>query len=163
MTARDGAPRGPSKAETGSVDSPGERRTELADISFPEEELARGPDRQTREEQVDLEWQRRIVEIELLQLEGEARRQDIEERKTYATRVYWMLSAWLFALLGILLLSGFAGFTTFDLSDSVLIALVSGTTVNVIGVFVVVMRYLFPRHSVDRQVREGRAPASRGS
>lgn len=34
---------------------------------------------------------------------------------------------------------------SFKLSDSVLIALIGGTTVNVIGLFLVVANYLFPR------------------
>lgn len=35
----------------------------------------------------------------------------------------------------------------FDLADGVLLALIGGTTANVIGLFLVVARYLFPRRN----------------
>ena len=45
----------------------------------------------------------------------------------------------------LLFVQGWQSTTAFDLSDNVLIVLITGTTVNVIGVFVVVMNYLFPK------------------
>jgi hypothetical protein len=37
----------------------------------------------------------------------------------------------------------------FKLTDAVLIAAISGTTINVIGIFIIVARYLFPQRPVS--------------
>ena len=69
-------------------------------------------------------------------------RQDIKERKKYARWIYWLLCAWLAALFGLLLLRGFLHI---DLTDKVLVALITGTTANVLGIFAIVVAYLFPK------------------
>jgi hypothetical protein len=69
---------------------------------------------------------------------------DIENRGKYTKRLYWTMVGWMSAAYLVLLLTGWTvgGFT---LSDSVLIALITGTTANVIGLFVIVARYLFTK------------------
>ncbi len=84
------------------------------------------------------------AELDLHRVEIESRKQDIGERKRYAKAVFLLICTWLLALFLVL---GLQGFKTggFSLSDSVLLALVGGTTVNVIGIFIVVVSYLFPK------------------
>lgn len=68
--------------------------------------------------------------------------QDLEMRKGYARCLFLVLCAWLLFIVGLLVFQGF-GWYDFSLSDSVLIAALGTTTVNVIGLFVLVARYLF--------------------
>lgn len=74
-------------------------------------------------------------------------RQDRDERKSYAHKLYWLVLIWLLTILWIILLQGagnipFIG-TTFKLSDTVLITLITTTTANVAAFFLVVVKYLF--------------------
>ena len=72
-------------------------------------------------------------------------RQARTQRKEYAIRVYKLIRAWLLAICLFLVLAGFGGaFGFFRIADAILIALIGGTTVNVLGLFVIVMRHLFP-------------------
>lgn len=82
------------------------------------------------------------IENKLKAEELKQREQDREQRKIYALRSLWFLIGYMIFVFIILLLSGFklCGFT---LSDGVLIATVTTTTANVIGIFAFVMMYLF--------------------
>jgi hypothetical protein len=90
-------------------------------------------------------------------------RDDLDARKKYANRAFWIVACWLMAILAIIFLQGFFGHMPltvsitgcgvtlsasnpmfFFLSDSVLIALIGGTTASVIGILGFVMKYLFP-------------------
>jgi hypothetical protein len=95
------------------------------------------PDSATRKEQQELDGQERLA-----LLTGMV--QDIAERKKYSGRIFWLLAFWLGGIFILLLLQGGSPYHWFSLSDSVLIAAISGTTINVIGIFIVVTRYLFP-------------------
>ena len=83
-------------------------------------------------------------EEELAKEEIEDRRQDRRERKEYARKIFVLICGWLIGIAVILLCSGFGVFG-FAFSDGVLIALISGTTVNVLGLFIIVANYLFPK------------------
>ena len=69
--------------------------------------------------------------------------QDRQERLKYAERLFSLVSGWLAGVGLIILFEGFH-YNYFNLSDSVLLALLGTTTVNVLGLFYVVTRYLFP-------------------
>lgn len=80
----------------------------------------------------------------------EDRREDLEnkkqnrnQRKSYANRLFWFLYAYMGLVFLVLLLCGFSLFG-FNLSDTVLVALITTTTANVIGIFAFVVHYLFP-------------------
>ena len=79
-----------------------------------------------------------------LEIENQGLTQNIEERKKYAHRIYCMISVWLGGVFVILLLAGF-NFLSFRVSDSVLLAVIGSTTVNVLGLFYIVTNYLFPK------------------
>jgi hypothetical protein len=105
-------------------------------------------DSKTRREERDYEQEAREARLRGLN-------QDIDERKKYANRTFALLCAWIALLFVVLGFQGFGARTGFALSDKVLITLITGTTVNVIGIFLAVMNYLFP------SVRGGRHPLVR--
>ncbi|MEG2273228.1 MAG: hypothetical protein RSC05_13255 [Acinetobacter sp.] len=94
-------------------------------------------------------------------LQNDLQEQLIVMRETYASKAYRFVWLWSIALIVILVLQGSDAPSvklfslqfnahTFNLSDKVLIALISGVTVNIVAVFVVVIRNLFPsEHKVN--------------
>lgn len=74
-------------------------------------------------------------------------RQDTDERKSYADRLFKFLVIYMLLVFAVLLLQGFA-FLGFHLADAVIITLISTTTANIIAVFVFVVKYLF--HPKDK-------------
>lgn len=89
-------------------------------------------------------------------LKGQVRRQQQNNkmRKIYASKAYKFVWLWSIFFFVILLLSGYKDLTIeglnfkltskFELSEPVLIALITGVTVNIVAVFIIVMRNLFP-------------------
>lgn len=75
-------------------------------------------------------------------LKNEEKRQDINMRKVYADHIFTLVSLYMFAVFFILILNGSP--SSFHLSDTVLVTLLGTTTANVIGVLIVVAKYLFP-------------------
>ena len=73
--------------------------------------------------------------------------QNIGERKKYASRIFWLVCGWLGFVGIIVFISGLEGHLfggiRLSLPESVIIALITTTTINVIGIFLFVMRYLF--------------------
>jgi hypothetical protein len=105
------------------------------------------PDANSKAEATDYEEAHKDLDLQ-------DKSQYIKARKTYAARVYWLVLGWLIATLLIVLFSGYPGerISLFGLnmlgpkiSDPVLIALISGTSVNVIGLLAIVIAYLFPK------------------
>jgi len=90
-----------------------------------------------------LEQQRLLLENHTRNLANEGQKQDTQERKKYAQRIFWMLSGWLLIVLSAIVISG-SGLLEFHLSDAVLLALIGSTTANVAGFFFAVVKYLFP-------------------
>lgn len=73
--------------------------------------------------------------------------QTLKQRKKYANRVYVLIFAWLVSIFALVLIAGtssFFGICKFSLSDNVLLAMIGSTTLNVIGIFIIVMKHLFP-------------------
>ncbi len=71
--------------------------------------------------------------------------QDLLERKKYAHRIYCLVMGWLVAMLGLMACEGFGSRIRFQLSDSIILAAIGATTVNVLGMLYVVANYLFPK------------------
>ena len=95
------------------------------------------PDSRTQEEQEDLGRQEHKAKIDELV-------QNRTERKLYASRIFKLVCWWL-AVIGLMLfLQGFGGLIGFTLPASVLITAIGSTTATVIGIFLIVTRYLFP-------------------
>ena len=82
------------------------------------------------------------IEARQKNLDLQSQSQDIAERKKYALWLYVLIVGWLISVM----LAVFLG-QLCHISDSVLIALITGLSVNVTGLFVLVVRYLFYRPS----------------
>jgi len=90
------------------------------------------------------ELDRQIKEAHLEEL-----RQDIKERKKYASRIFWSVAGWVILTGVAILLRGFHGTKfwmltiSFQVPDNVLIAMVGGTAAGLLGLLLTVTKYLF--------------------
>ncbi len=70
-----------------------------------------------------------------------------DQRRRYARYTFWLTVSWIFVVLVILIpasfYNAFSGKHVLEISDTVLIALLTTTTLNVFGFFLLVMKYLF--------------------
>jgi hypothetical protein len=94
---------------------------------------------------------KRLAEEEYVQFEREKRRievasaaQDLADRTSWGRKVFWLLVVWLVLVVAAVTFQGF-GWFRFHISDSVLIALISTTTANVLSLGYIVANYLFPK------------------
>lgn len=92
---------------------------------------------------------------EMVGLEVQAKRADIvqegelhETRKIYSSRLFWLIVAWLSVVVLFVALTATIK-PYFNLSDSVLIAFITSTTVSVLGLFMLVAKWLFPQPPKD--------------
>ena len=69
-------------------------------------------------------------------------KQKLKGREKYGPLIVCIVTGWLLVLIAILVLQGF-GYRSFSLSDVVLTALISGVSVNVVGLFYIVIKFLF--------------------
>ncbi len=69
------------------------------------------------------------------------KRQRRVQRRDYAERIFSLMVWWLLGIGGILLLQALSN--EFYLSENVLLALIGGTTANVLGIFYYVAKFLF--------------------
>ena len=95
----------------------------------------------------ELELRTRLNAVEVLEHELEAKRFMLDMRKRYAKYLFGLCVAWLIFIGCIIWMSGMGGTYChpFKLSDAVLIALITTTTLNVLGLFLGVTLWLFPR------------------
>ena len=96
------------------------------DLIKAPEVVSNKPDKLTREE------------LEIQELAG-----NITARKRYARGIFILVISWITAVLVLLFFQGFQIYG-FHLSDSVLLGALGSTTANIIGVLIIVIRYLFP-------------------
>jgi hypothetical protein len=101
------------------------------------------------------------TEVEKLKIENTQRQADMDERKKYAVRLFKLILGWLFAVLLTVWFSAvritmpswwptcLPLWSKFDLTDTVLVTLIGSTTATVIGLLVIVVRYLFPNRDGD--------------
>lgn len=82
------------------------------------------------------------MEIANLQEELDGKQQDRKQRKVFAQCIFGLVCAYLLVVLVVIF---FVGFGLMTLSDIVLNVLLTTTTANVIGIFVIVAKYLFHR------------------
>ncbi len=68
----------------------------------------------------------------------------IQSRKDYASKIFKLVVWWLIGLGVVVLLSGWK-IEGFALDRAVLLALIGGTTLNVLGIFTIVTNFLFPK------------------
>lgn len=99
------------------------------------------------------EWQALVIENKLRAEELENRRQDRRERKIYARISFGFLSLYMLLVFSILIFNGLELYG-FHFDNSALIALITTTTANVIGIFAFVMKYLFSRQEGYKQANK---------
>jgi len=80
------------------------------------------------------------VELDNRREELEGKKQDRKQRGKFSIWIFAFMGVYMAAVVTVLILSG-AG--VLNLDDSVLIAMMTTTTADVIGVFIVVAKYLF--------------------
>jgi hypothetical protein len=93
-----------------------------------------------------LKYRERLTRVESLEHELTAERQLLGLRKGYATALFILMSVWLI-FIGMVLVSSGTGIwcgRQFHLSDAVVVALITTTTINVLGLFYIVAKWLFP-------------------
>lgn len=88
----------------------------------------------------DYSSKREAIEIAQLQEELDSKKQDRVQRKEYANKIFNLLRIYLLSVFLILCCNGLEWFS---LKDTVLVAIVTTTTANVIGIFYFVAKYLF--------------------
>lgn len=93
----------------------------------------------------------------------------VSERKIYANKIFCLVVYWLVGIAFFLVLQGFH-VMGFNLADKTMLALIGGTTLNVVGIFAVVANFLFPKNgspiltkdlSTSRGSRRAEPPSSR--
>ena len=92
-----------------------------------------------------LDFEKKYIDLRSDYEKLDSDRQDREERKVFARRIFWLLAFFIFATLLIIFL---VGFDVLDLSDAVLITMLSTMSANVIGIFIYVVKYLFNRPNI---------------
>jgi hypothetical protein len=90
------------------------------------------PDQQTKTE----------IDHERRRLENAGLAQDITARRKYAFRVFLLVIGWILGVYLLLVFQGF-GFHQFRLADNILLAAVGSTTANIIGILLIIVKYLF--------------------
>lgn len=104
---------------------------------------------------------------------------DTKARKKYARKIFRLIKWWLIGIGALIVLQGFLGKREisiafhwfgspwrssihFELSDSVLLALIGGTTASVIGLFAIVANYLFAKRPDEKEAEKKDSKRARG-
>ena len=123
-----------------------------APIAEAIEEIAVVAAVESEKEPLDLTASEFRLQAERLELENERLRDENEQlkdvhelRKEYIPKLFWLTVGWLAFV--VVIVWHVAEDRDFYLSDNILIALITSTTVNVIGIFVIAARWLFPHRS----------------
>lgn len=119
-------------------------KSELKDALDDNDTIGISKDHREHSEAADRE--KKLVDEKLKGLE-----QDREQRKEFSHKIYALVCIWLGLLIFILCMSAWGihfyplPSKEFFLSDNVLIALITGTSANIIGLMAIVILYLFPK------------------
>ncbi|HLK12367.1 MAG TPA: hypothetical protein VKW76_13395 [Candidatus Binatia bacterium] len=143
----------PPKAELDLIKVPAEPLPEEEGERFERQEAEALDRERTKEDQ--LQDRERQLALDIKEHGLRQARHELAERTKYAGRLFNLILWWLVGIGGIILLQGFHRLPfwphiRFRLSDPALLALIGGTTLNVLGIFVVVVNYLFPKRRDGR-------------
>ena len=98
---------------------------------------------QDKVESLEVQNQKQNLELQGIKQQLSHRGDNHVLRFKYALYTFTLVAVWLACVGGCVLLSGFS-LWGFKLSDSVLIAFITSTTINVVGLFVLVAKWMFP-------------------
>lgn len=105
------------------------------------EEVAKEERKELQDERIH-ELEKQALELQLLKAQIRKFEDDNTGRREFSRSIFTVTVIWMFLVLMIIVQSASG---RWHLSDSVLIALITTTTANVIGVFIIVANYLFNR------------------
>lgn len=92
----------------------------------------------------ELEYRTKLNKVEKLEHELEAERLMLDHRKCFSWVIFSLSAGWLVFIGTFLWLFSAQNAPSKHVSDSVLIALITTTTANVLGLFFIVAHWLFP-------------------
>lgn len=124
--------------------------SELEAVDEPDDDTQPSPGlshhdrRLTPDSLADSERRKLDAEARLAETKATSAEQNLEERKRYADRIFKLIVCWLAGVGLMLFFQGQEHASSFYLDETVLIALIGGTTANVLVIFYVVVKYLFP-------------------
>ena len=118
--------------------SPAELIKQAALRDNPDKEFTEAPDLE-----IDLVEHKLFYEIESLKQNLVESQETHKLRLNYSGKIFFLVCAWLVCVAVAVFLAGFS-YKDFSLSDKVLIAFITSTTINVVGLFVVVAKWMFP-------------------
>jgi hypothetical protein len=105
--------------------------------------------------ELSAEAEKKLHEADRLKIENQGLRDALKEakdlhgiRKEYIGKLFGLIQVWLIIVVIFLILSAFIK-QYFTLSDSVIIAFITSTTVSVLGLFVLVAKWLYPSSQKD--------------
>lgn len=73
----------------------------------------------------------------------------IELKEKFSKQIFYLTIGWLIVVLAIVVFKGYELFG-FDLSDNVIMTLIGSTTANILGLLVIILKYVFSPHKLDR-------------
>jgi len=94
-------------------------------------------------EQLEIQNQGLNLQNDRLEDENKRLRELHNTRKEYVGKLYWLIVMWLVIVVSFVALTATLK-DFFTLSDNVLIAFITSTTISVIGLFIIVAKWLFP-------------------
>ncbi|MDD5125380.1 hypothetical protein [Methylovulum sp.] len=94
---------------------------------------------------LDLAEHQLFYQVETLKQQLKEAKDTHKLRLGYADKIFWLVCSWLIGVVIAVFMSGLNAFG-FSLSDNVLIAFITSTTVNVVGLFFVVAKWMFPNN-----------------
>lgn len=106
--------------------------------------------------------EKKTYELEELKFKVSKLEQDLKEardlhkiRKSYIDRMFALIVSWLLTVITFVALNAFK-IKSFILSDSVLIAFITSTTVSVLGIFIIAAKWLFstPHKDYEDDMKE---------
>ncbi|MCB1976379.1 MAG: hypothetical protein KDE66_05125 [Nitrosomonas sp.] len=74
-------------------------------------------------------------------------------RTKYANKIFWLVCVWLGCVISAVLLAGFELYG-FKLSDKVLMTFIATTTLNVLGLFAIVAKWMFQQNNKSNEKSE---------
>jgi len=89
-----------------------------------------------------VENESKIIDNALKQERLDSNIQDRSQRKEFTNKIFWMLVSFLFVTMVFVFLNALKCIP-FEISDTVMVALLTTSSANVVGIFLVVVKYLF--------------------
>lgn len=105
-------------------------------------------------EESNLSANQRQLQINILQQQLDEDKDNHRLRTKYANKIYFLVFIWFICVIAGVSLSGFSSYTGFVLSDKVLIVFIATTTLNVLGLFAIVAKWMFQQNNNQSIVKK---------